>query len=988
MVVVVVAIVAGLVRWGIFGDFWPPDDREAAVPTTRVHVGVDLGDATGKVATLALGSSESDLRRGPSGVAGEVDAVDGAPGIVMAYDRARKFLGASPVWSWPGVLETGKVKVSCASTAFSRLLMAPGVATSDPAQVAVLYQLAQSPAVKGSLRAAGVEVCRSIQSRSSGVPRRGEAAAMLAFTRALEAQTTAVAKTLPSAAESVAAIRAATGTSGGPSKALVGLPRVAVAGKAVSAGLLSASAAEAASAETGKSCEDGEAQVAEARGSNPSVVWCRQGTGAASSAGAGHAVGEGGSDVRAVNQGGAWLLAYAADGGSSVPDRPLVAVPPQTAEFPGMEKITTAVLADVVTAVKRGGCAVASLAGLCHVGKMPKSKVVEVTKVVEDGEAEADLRGDAKRALYGIARGNGRGDMSSFPAQERTAGVGSALSLSTFYTVISQLVGPVVSLAADMRFEVRPSEREDEAKALLKAWTSETNLMSRLNTSQGFVESVKLVGEVLKDLMLKPDHLAKLVVWLYPGLMKNVKKAVEKTVNRVVAELSAPAAGWVVLAYDTLDKGESLLTALASVHQFISSGDLPSYSSWESASGGYQDLLDVPPLAPDAHGKFTPAGGQAPGQLADRDGNFRCRASLRLETAGIPTEANCIWVVAPDLDGDGRQDRIAVWGHRASSGYVTSRGLIAQIASTGRYEHLTSAEETVGFNPDPGASPADREQASMPLPLWLADFQGNGRQGLFLRTLEGANTDWGPILLYGPKPGHDGDTLTVAHRPDGKPAPLASGGGYGMGGSFGCVTLPQGGRGIADAGYEAAGLLAPDQRQWTDTVYRWDGTTLKPYAQFGDQTPDDVRPAWMENCDEAPRVRTYPQAKSPESAVRELVKAAAAHSRTRGRFYALPAGFTTEYGTPFAYDDLVSGESAQWLVSWGASLNDYLDAPVVCRAAKNGGAQERRCTMGAGAGKPVIEFEVARGETQYWAGQGATWWFVTESLVPESPGID
>jgi len=583
--------------------------------------------------TVEVGTLAYDLHDGKA----DVVISTGAAGLSTVKDAQGKVVGSAPLWSIPGGAAE-VVPVSCASTGFVGFLSTPGISTSNPIEVGLLWEAANQPEAAPALKRLGDLSCKRLASHGEISAEEMKAALQLA--EKISQVLTPVAAQLAPTSESLAILRGAA-VEGGEA------PGTDV----TSAGALSGLGRTQLVASEEETCQ----QVEPSEQAHPSLKLCANG-----------------KELKVENASASWAFLYPA--GSDRASEPIALIPGRRASAPSVGRIAAAIAAYLAKKAVGAGCHVASWVHLCKPGKTPSTQEIQdLFHLSENGEAEVS----SANGYFSLAWGNNRGDRSSFVGTPN----GDYVTASKNISFIAGAVLPMIALIVDQAPErdLPPEQLRDFVEVFVEAGDK---MAETPFSAEDPVEQLKTVLGFVKDFFADPDVIYAVAVLWFPrldakGFVRTAAKALAEKIAEDFAPLLVPVAGWIVTAAELAIQGPAVLNVISADALLMEIPAQESYSSWPAT-------LDAK-LA--AALRRTPFQSEGFSSCPRQQGTYR--------VPGAPSKLECEWVVDLRLNDNKSLDRLVLWAtesRRGAVGFVDG-GTIAEIRTGPRRTELDAQDD-------------------------------------------------------------------------------------------------------------------------------------------------------------------------------------------------------------------------------------------------------------------------------------------------------
>ncbi len=756
--------------------------------TVAASLAIDLGDRTAAAATVDVGTeSFSPGSVGTQGVPGvpagrpvrqaRVGLTEDTGGVGFVHDRAGHLLAITPVWSVRGG-EVGVVPASCRSSAFSMVLLTPGLGTPDPIAVALLWGLANRAPARGDLDRLAALLCVGLDRDPDHLRRPGaeEISVYTTLTARLAGEVNDLARQAPDLATSLATVPSrarpkptALGGFGGGA-AVIRPASVRLGSPAPAAAETHAAITTRAVSDTRKDCT----VRAPARDSDPAMTLCER---------------EG--QVTITNSSPAWTFLYPAR--AAITGLPAAIVPGQSVSVPSLERIVGAIVADGLRKSAGAICRTAlSWFGPCrNLAKPSESRVAALFDLVQAGEGTAP----GANGYYAVRWGGSEGARQAFPTGAGPADLTRLAAYSKTLTFLTGAIFPMIALIIDHQISLDlPPDQLPLLVPLFNDLIGNAVELGVTNTPATAPDQLKAVVTVAATVVSDPSILGGILNALAPGLFKDLHGLAEK-LAAYLASLEVPVAGWAVFLVRTVDKGSAAATVALSIANLFVAQTRASYASWpgilDGRGAGALPVTRLPATDPGC-----------PSPPAETD-----------PPPGAPGTPVCLWAISADLDGDRRQDRVVIWRIPEDPNNL----LFAGDQADGAVAYLDDGSTHVLDVP-----PQSGEPGSFLLPADVADVNGDGRQELVLKSGQGANTATYQLVTL------VGDSLRIAHPAESLDS-FTAGGGAGYGSDYGCV-LASGHRLLVTVGYvtnwDDGGPDRPST-SWSRDLFQLDGAVLR-----------------------------------------------------------------------------------------------------------------------------------------------------------------
>ncbi|MGW1996104.1 hypothetical protein [Embleya sp. NPDC001921] len=924
------------------------NDAKDERKTVSVDALVRLGPSTSRVSVVVIGGRRYPLERAGderhaarvallSGTAtadtsqerrARIDVTPNAAGLVTAEDATGRVVGTSLVWKLPGV-SVLPVEVTCLSTAVAQTLIRPGLVTADPVEADILMTVArEGPRARPVAERLSMLLCAHAPTDPDYLqhPTAQETAAFDDLAAAVRDDLATLAEGLPDARTAYPQARDAAAL----------LPR---SGRLHQSGQPAATPPKRGAESETVSVLDRQADPTpscvpvprvEPRASLPVDLCVTTRT-------------DGNGEVRAENHGGAWTFVFR---GTDMPSQPpALLVPPETAKIPKVSELAVSLVVDLA---KLAGCRVPFLKrhiDACQKSFWERSELVDLVDIVETGEQTVTLaHASPATSWYGISAGTEQGTTIAFPLPPGDVTVRVVRAAAGVFTLFTQVIKPSVSLLLDVQPAHVGLKAFQNDRLLVTIGTNLLDEVFALQNAQGPRAQVAALGEVFTGLLSDPENLIALL--LRSGFDAG-------SIDRKVLTALAKKMPW-NMPVEILDAGSAALSLLLSLQRYLQAGGQPSFASWQNPTPTETPKPSVPGPAtvPRSGGLFD----LPVTDLSTASGAEPCRPAPKPVPSPIPQDAQCLWIIAADLDGNRLPDRLALW----SKG--ESQSAVAQLDS-GRIPAAEPPRRPAVFLWRPGGSP--RIYA-------IGDVVGDTGEEVQLDSYSGANAISVTIVSLTQR-----GTLALTQSDDGERTDLTVGGSANRQSAMECATP-------ADGGRERLLVLYTDTTgpadivKWSRTAYAWRNGRLVPVAEWGGVNRSESRSP-IQSCRAGPyrvpaRVR---QAESAQEAAALLLEAANRGDREAARFYTGGWLGDTYDNTPVTTSGLLDPYPTlieRHPPNLGIRLSAYARTPPVCTAPTAPGnralSTRSTCTVTPSGGSiPAIKLVV-------WRDDRTDWWFV------------
>jgi hypothetical protein len=866
---------------------------------------VDLGPTISpRAASVQVGESTYQLRPGPGSTRiTDVDLSDDTAGVAFVHDAQNHLIATAPIWSMPN-LDVSDLPATCATTAFDQVLLTPGVSTSNPLTVDILWALANQGAAAADLAGLGSAICDRLPGDPASLasPKQGEIDLYRKLIDDLMSAVASSASGLPPAAVSLRGLGAATSSatptaSGtGPTTTASSPPHDSSSrpsGYRMTNSLLHVAGAIGSArltAQQDTGCTGGAAPVIAADGPPPVLSLCAAD-----------------ARVKIVNSSEAWQVLFANH--ASLSADPLAIVPGQQPAIPSLTDLVAAVLHDEITADLATGCKVLSFFHLCKEKAPDRSELLKLLRILEPGEQEAETA----NGYYSIGWGNGRGVRGGLPPGASQSDIDHLIGLSRGITWFTATVLPFVSLVIDKRLDADIPRSQLSKSAPILDRLAEMVVTAGANGNPTNFQDQVLAGiNFVKSLLNDPELLGAILEVVVPGQLK-LAEDLAKKLAEYLAETEIPVAGWAALVIEVINKGASAANAFISIVNLFDAAAMPSYGWWPGTLtlAGAAAMMPANPT-PDSQPRPCPV------VAANSD-----------RIPGAPADVRCVWTIAADLDGNGRPDYLVTWQSPQHRGAVAllDDGSVHQLDNGSvRLSDDTRSWSTSTLT---GSGPPTDDLAT-PTSVFTAGEAGT-RQQVLIADNEGVHGNGAVVIGY-----TSDDHLRLVVTPAGLAMVLESAA------DLGCAMV---------SGHKRFAVTVDDFGPGATGPYAWisssfytlnDTLTLTPAGYAGSVIPAAKVTRTMSNdCKEPlPAVSLGTPATSPAAAVTALLQAAKHHDTVAASAVigGSPGGDAFQ---PDSYDLLTSGPAAS-LTAWAAGTphcqpSPEFDGVQVCSVTSAGG---------------------------------------------------